>query len=704
MGYNNFCCKNIRKKKLRGKEKMLSKRKRLLIRVVALSTAVMLLSACNKSTNTSNPKNKNSGTKTNESTKPSETVELTFGTHWQPGDDPDYVDPVTGKSTMPPDQLQARKKAAETVLKDLNVKIKWVQYSADTREVLLTSVLANDPVCDIALMWGGSQGTILAQNVLQPLDDYKDIFADEDTSWMFSEKIFGHNYLLNYILNFSSFWPLTFNIQYLDKVDALKENGKTVYPTDLWKGGKWTWSKFEEYLTKVNEYYANKKAPVRTDVPIKAFQTDYRYTATQAIHSNGGTLYGANGLGIDSPEAKQAVEYIQRLMDKKLMMSVRYGDDTPVPGWTWNASDFGNGETVFTNMVPWMAGAAGQELAKRGESMGIVPFPRPDNIPADDPKYQQVVTPDNQMGVLKGLSKEKTELALKAYKLYWSTYYKTLSSSDKVLGYLEKNAETSAVGYGLDILNESIGGDILDAYKSLSGPINEYGFMMPWSSEWSDNILGKSLYGLDGVPKYATAVDAQKNKIVESISSTEAALKSDKVIDNMPPAVSLVGKKIALSAGTDGAKVKWDKYIKAHDSVDGDIALSKATLDYSSVKFGAVGNYDKGLSVAVKDNAGNEGKAQFAVAIYNPKNTTPPTLKAKAEYRKIKKDEDASKINWAADFVESAADKDGLDLKEYVTADISKLDVTTAGTYEVVLSVTDYVGNKGELKINVTVE
>lgn len=688
---------------------MLKRFKKGLSLLVAMAMSTVLLSACGGSGDSKETSTSPEPTKTDtpkQTTEKGEPTIIRIGTHWQAGDDPEYKDPVTGESGMAPDRLQAAQKAMETVLNELNVKVQWVQYPSDVRESLLKSVLANDPICEIALMWGGSQGTILGQNVLQPLDEYQSVFSDPDAAWMFSDKIFGHNYLLNYLLTFQgSYWPLVYNMTYLDKVDALKENGKTVYPVDLWKQDKWTWSKFEEYLTKVNEYYANKKSPIRTDVPIKAFQTDYRFTAVQAIHSNGGAVYGNNGLGIDTPEAKKAVEYIDKLISKNIMMSVRYGDDNPVPGWTWNGSDFGNGETVFTNMVPWLSGGAGQSLAKRGESMGVVPFPRPDDIPAGDARYQQVVGTDNQMGILKGVSKEKTELALKAFQLYYRTYYKTLSGSDKALDYLSKNAKAEAINLGFDVVNEQYGEDILKAFIAISGSkTNEYQAIMPWTNKWSDEILGKSIYGLGGSPKYSAAVDSQKNIILETISSTEKVLNSNKTVDNMPPSFSLVAGQIALPAGTDAAKVTWDKYVKAQDGVDGELAIDKVQIDTSTTDFKKVGKYDKGLAVAVKDAAGNEAKSSYSIIIYDPNNKTAPTITAKEELRKIKKDEDASKINWAKDFVTSAVDKDNFDVSSNVKADVSQLDVTTPGNYDVVLTVTDYAGNTAELKITVTVE
>jgi hypothetical protein len=697
---------------------MANRKIRVLALLVALVMAVVLIGGCKSSGSSGNAKdsenqsaNNNGGNEKGGNNSQdggggagAPTV-IYFGTHWQQGDDPNWRDPVTGEPGMPPEQLNARQKAQEAVLREMNVQIEWIQYPGDVREVLLKSVLAGDPIVDIALLWGGSQGTLLGQNIFQPLDEYKHIFSDPDDAWMMGDQMFGQTYFLNYVLDFVNQWPLVYNITYLDKVDALKENGKTVYPHDLWKEGKWTWSAFEDYLTKVNEYYANKTAPIRTDVPIKAFQTDYRYTALQAIHSNGGAVFGANGLTADAPEAKQAVEYIDRLMSKGLMMSVRYGEDTSVPGWTWNGSDFANGETVFTNMVPWLSSGAGQSLAERGESMGVVPFPRPDHLAADDPRYEQLVMPGNQMAVLKGLPKERTELALKAYRLYWSTVYKTLANSDKALDFFETQAKNTAISYGFDVTNEDYGEAVMEAFIAIAGSKpNEYSTIMAWTNLWSDSILGDSIYGLNGSPKYAAAIDARKNEIIESMSSIQQVLNSGETRDNMPPGFAATGVPIAVAAGTDPSSVAWDQFVTAQDGIDGEIPFANVTVDTSGVDFNTVGKYGGGLSLKVKDAAGNEGSARFDVIVFDPANTTPPTITAKAEYRTVKLDEDASQINWANDFVETAVDKDGFDLKSKIVADIGNLDVTTAGTYDVTLTVTDFAGNQASLVIPVTVE
>ena len=75
----------------------------------------------------------------------------------------------------------------------------------------------------------------------------------------------------------------------------------------------------------------------------------------------------------------------------------------------------------------------------------------------------------------------------------------------------------------------------------------------------------------------------------------------------------------------------------------------------------------------------------------------------KEEYGNIEVDKNAGDINWKDDYVEEAKDADGLDLKNMIKADLSELDTTTPGEYDVELTVTDYAGNETKQTITVTV-
>ena len=118
---------------------------------------------------------------------------IRYGTHWVAGLDPNNVDDVTGEYTMAENERQAGLAALKAVKDELNVEFEFVQYAQDTRVELMTSVLAGDPVCEIANIWGGAESTILAQNVLQPIDQYAYLFDDDQTSWMLDPQVYGHN-------------------------------------------------------------------------------------------------------------------------------------------------------------------------------------------------------------------------------------------------------------------------------------------------------------------------------------------------------------------------------------------------------------------------------------------------------------------------------------------------------------------------------
>ena len=90
-------------------------------------------------------------------------VVIRYGTHWVNDLDPNHVDEVSGDYTMKETERQAALAALAAVKEQLNVEFEFIQYSANTTEELMTSVLAGNPVCDLALIWGGAEGTVLAQ-------------------------------------------------------------------------------------------------------------------------------------------------------------------------------------------------------------------------------------------------------------------------------------------------------------------------------------------------------------------------------------------------------------------------------------------------------------------------------------------------------------------------------------------------------------
>lgn len=645
---------------------------------------------------------------TPESDAPSgEPVVIRYGTHWVPELDPNHTDEVTGEYTMNETNRQAALAALQAVKDTYNVEFEFLQYPVDVQSDLMTSVLAGDPICDLALLWGGVEPTILSQNVLQDLSPYTSLFEDDEAAWMLKDSLFGGYYLLNNEFGMTSF-PLIVNMTMLEAVDSLKdENGKTIYPTDLFEKGEWTWSAFKDYLQKVQAYYANVDAPDGAVYDyVQAYETDFRYAGLAAVHANGGAIF-AGSVSADSDEAIEAVSFIKELMDANLLTNCGLYDNGYVPEWCRGGDDFRRGATVFTDAPGWNIAWYADGCAERGESIGIIPWPMPDDASLDSDTYMQSTNGGNSVAVLKGVSEEKTELALKSYILYWQTYYKTLGGVDSVADYQAAAALTDLANYGVDLYNENYGDALIDCYTYITGHINtNYANLMGlWEdgsnhNQWTE-ILGKSLMGVDGMSSYDVAIKANLTNLTNKTDEIAAILKTEGVHDNQAPSVTK--EDVVLAAGTDPESVDWTQYFTAEDAVDGAIAVTTDNITVSDeLDLSTPGAYDKAVTVKVSDASGNEKEESIKVTVFDPDNTEAPTVAAKEELPEIAVNTETSGINWS-DYLESAEDADGLDVKSSVTADLSELDTTTPGTYNVKLTVTDFAGNTADITVEVTV-
>ena len=627
---------------------------------------------------------------------------IRMGTHWRPELDPHMIDETTGNFTIGDEEDRLIRLAAEDAVREAyNVEIEYVQYAQDTRSELVLSVLAGNPVCDLALMWNGSENTVLAQNILQPLDKYADLY--EGAAWMLPDKVYGHNYFLNANQSFTQYFSLLVNLTMLEKVDALKDaDGNIVYPTDLLEKDQWTWSTFKDYLTKIQAYYGNTPAPEGAKVStVQAYETDHRYATLSAMYANGGAIYGAKGLQVNSKESIEAVQYIQSLRDAGVMVDCGTYDDGYTPQWCESGTDFGRGATVFAECPIWLIKSHIDECTARGESVALMPWPRPDNLAKDSEDYRQVISVGDIWGVLKGISEEKTELAVKVFRTYWETYYELKAGVTDMSEYKEAMAETEAMKYGLDIFNEKLGDGILNAFifNSEKCVPNDFANLLGMRDPW-DRIVGKGFYGVDGMPAYEVAIEANMNKFTDTMAQMEAILGSNELHDNQGPSVKANGK-LSLPLGSDLSAIDWTQFFTAEDGFDGVLDPAAATYNTDKVDVNTVGAYTvKGIFA---DKAGNEGSAKLPVIIFNAENTAAPTLTVKAELPTVAMDADAAAIDWAGQYVETATDADGLDIKDAVTADLTQLDTTTPGEYPVTLKVEDYVGNAATVEITVSV-
>lgn len=687
-----------------------------------------------------------------------------IGTHYQAEDDPYWVNEITGEPVMNPDKIKAAQAALKTVKEELGVDIKWKQWPNGVTQDILQTVLAGDPYCHIAILSNGFQGRVMVQNVLQPLDDYMDIFEnDPDAKWIASGETFGHHYLLNRDLLYITDWPMVYNATMLEEIPGLKEeDGTTLYPVELYERGEWTWSRFEEYLTIIKNYYAGKKADSGKE--IVPFDARYQYTAVQAIHSNGAYLYDGNSMTFDSPEAIEACEYLDRLMTNGLVNCVqsKFGQSRD-PGYLQSVDAFARGETVFTNCARWKMSSSSVSLAKRGESMGIIFFPRPDDV--EFKEYNNDVHQDSNygynigiscadsVGLLRGFGEEESRLALEAYKMYKVEFYKNYGGVDSIEEYRNTMVPTEAINFGIDIFHPEIGDKNLEVFKLLGSlSENEYGEAMNILWSWGVDIFGASVYANDGSPKYAIKVKSSKENVWKSINTIGEALKSDEAKDAVAPSVAQVNSNqpIVFKKGTNPKNIDWTKIFTVSDNVDGKYLMKwengeillkpnpdvtsddkdedgkKKKYEYvkdlmkvecgeirddetgeivkESVNFDKVGKYENCIQVTVIDTYGNKTVKKYTAYIYDEENKILPTLTVKESYDSLKIEDDTSAIDWAGKFVEEAVDVNGIDLKAFVSADVTDLDVTQAGEYPVRIYVEDFAGNRTEVEITVEVK
>ncbi len=665
-----------------------------------------------------------------------------IGHHYVPEIDPTYVDPITGEPTMAPDKMKCALAALETVKEELGVDIKWKQWVGGATRDCLQTVLAGDPFAHMAVLSGSAQATVLTQNVLQPLDPYLEAFREPDAEWILMPEVFGNHYFMERDLIYVTDWPMVFNINLIEEVPDLKdENGKTIYPYDLYREGKWTWSVFEEYLTKIKNYYTGKKGAAGND--IVPFNTNYIYAVQMALHSNGSAIYDGNAIVVDTPEAVEACEYLDNLMQRGLVSctSASFGASAN-NGGTGIDGYFRNSESVFTHMARWRMGGASNVLAGRGESMGIIFWPRPDDVPFEGEEYvpgsseYEISKPAcDAIGLLRGFDEEESMLAVKAYVLYTEELYKNMGRVDTIEEYRESMAPSEALTFGIDIFHPDCGEDNLKVFELLGSlPANEFSENMGLLGEFGVNIFGKSVYGVDGSPKYAVAVKSKKAGLSDKIDNIAKSLKSENAVDAVAPSVSLKNENmpIVFAKGTNPKTIDWTTVFKASDNVDGDYSLKtengkilvkpnplsedgksqkkwdylpdKMTVDSSEVDFETEGSYHDKIHVTITDTFGNTYKRNFTAYIYDENNRSMPTLVLKDGEITVETETDTSTIDWAKLCVEKAEDVNQVDLKSFVKADVSYLDVTVKGVYPVVVYVEDFAKNRTEKQIEITVK
>ncbi len=640
---------------------------------------------------------------------------------WIAGDDPTYIDPATGEhpDTMPTALREARLKALETVKEKLGVELEFVQYSLDLRQQILQTVLAGDPVGEIVGMWGGSQGTVLNQNVLQDLTPYLDAFGDEEF-WMV-----GPMNLYGKVLGFALYpmagfpvWPLVYNINYLKECTTLEdgyadENGNIILPAQLWQEGRWDWPTFKDYLSKVKAYYYDQGriGGTRGRV-IHAYEEDYRQAYNYLLAANGEFVVRPDGtLGVNSEASIETIEFLQDLMREEIMWSETY-DDGYTPGWTWNGNNFSSGETVFTSMPFWLMDSAVSSLTERGEEMGMVPWPVGPKVKANPDRYQYHVPffGGDTLGIPKGIDAETAQLAIKAWAMYNAETFKNLGHAN-TQDYLDSQARLTAIKY-FPVADELYGESLVAAYSDwMSNFMFDSGEMLGVIAPLHDTIAQL----IANPSSNARArMEEEMPKYEQAISGLRKTLEGDAIVDNQAPIVSLLeGKELVFEVGADLTAVDWGTYFDAYDiGQDKAFSIYDVVFDYGNIDNTDANNTSK-LVLNATDSFGNSTTPEFTVVFYNPNEKVEPVIELLAtDEITFNLDQDISSVNWA-DYV-NAYDKivlsDGtvledstFDLNSRLETDVSQLDVSYPGFYPVTFSVKDYAGNEATLEIEVEV-
>ena len=421
------------------------------------------------------------------------------------------------------ENLTARRDAEREVLNRMGVRFEWVGYSDLMQEI--PNGASTGQRFDLVRIVGAQQADLIEAGHIQPVTQFADIFADEESAWMFWPQVFGHNFFISNTLRIGPDAPLVYNIGMLNRVPDLQEGGRTVLPVHLWQQGRWTWSEFENYLQKVHDFHtAEWEGRV-------AWGADHRTAALLAIHANGGYIYSDQGIGFASEEAIEAIAFIDRLGARRLLRNQDIIAGTSQTEGVMDQWRFQWGHYIFANLQNWLAGDMVGPFNERRERMGIVPFPRPDWREADDPAYRQANDARDTYAVPFNVDPERAELAVRAFREYVLAYYRILSGSNNALDYInsDRGARASAARLFIDVTSRDYGAAMMEAWRYLGGnlQINEYAKNVGLWDFWGSDVLGDSLYGVNNATSYETWAQTMLPAAQERIDRIQRAVDSN---------------------------------------------------------------------------------------------------------------------------------------------------------------------------------
>ncbi|MBR2401617.1 MAG: hypothetical protein IKB01_02455 [Lachnospiraceae bacterium] len=257
---------------------------------------------------------------------------------------------------------------------------------------------------------------------------------------------------------------------------------------------------------------------------------------------------------------------------------------------------------------------------------------------------------------------------------------------------------------------------------------SDYADMLGFRGDF-DTLASKSLFGVDGIPSYDVAIEANLNIFSETEAEMKALLSSGKLNDTIAPVVNTIKEPVAVPAGTKMTDAIWAEYIEGNDSIEGVLPFTnfdpiftsndpthtsspiydaKVNKVHSEEDLMTPGFYNRMFRAYFFDSFGNRGYKTISVIVYDPNNTEKPVITTWDAPMYISVGADVNTLTWIGTeynaSIKSAVDADGLDLSGNIKADLSTLDSSTQGTYDVQITVTDYVGNVETVTVQVVVE
>lgn len=284
------------------------------------------------------------------------------------------------------EKTEQRKQMLKAVEEKYNVKIEYVTYQKPFEEradEIMTSILAGDPIADIARVSAYWIPQLAAGDFLVPIDDIKgdmkipqyslDAGAFKGKHYGFDERFGGGDQ------------GLFFNKRLVE--EAGLEN-----PTMIHKRGEWTYAKFLEWAHELKKTLPKDIYPVSMDPA---------YFGLFVIGSNGGTILDpdTSAVTFTTPAAIEAVEFLQQVYAEGLVMPIEMNAEGEKDYWSSPRNAFKQGKSVITHGHVWEAQYGYNNDME--DEWGYVPFPYGPQVDGSQSNYKFGVV-DGARVMLKG--------------------------------------------------------------------------------------------------------------------------------------------------------------------------------------------------------------------------------------------------------------------------------------------------------------